>query len=111
MGTVSDDGKVRFLVLVTQELPNRWTRPFFVRALSIAEAYSEVLKSADGMFQTVAIRLEVHVLSAGMVASALQLKELAQFYWDLGRQAEANPNHDSAFEEAWDEHGAEPDDE
>jgi hypothetical protein len=106
---MSDD-KVPFLILASREGASPFTQLVFVRAKSLAEAYALALQEENGLCQHPDIRLRGFVASAGMMAKALQLKELAQFYFEAGRAAESNPNHDTTFEEAWDEHGAEPDD-
>lgn len=105
---MSDDGKALFLVLATLERPNPWTRMFFVRAASLAAAYRDVLNNDDhGMFQHPNVRLEGHVVSLSEIP---HVKMVAEAYWNAGRQAEANPNHDTTFEEFWEENGATPED-
>jgi len=107
---VSSDDKVPFLILATRQSGSPFTAIFFVRAKSLAEAYVEVLRDQSELCQHPDIRLQGHVASAGMMAQALQLKELAKFYFDAGRAAAATRATALAFEDAWDEHGAEPDD-
>lgn len=107
---MSSDDKVAFLILATRQGGSSFTAQFYVRAKSLADAYVQVLNDEGELCQHPDLRLQGFVASTGMMAKALQLKELAQFYFELGRQAEANPNHDTTFEEAWEEHGAEPDD-
>jgi hypothetical protein len=106
VGAVSVDDKVPFLVIRTLEAPVPHRTPIFVRAQTIQEAYTAAINHDPVVHPKVSF--EIFVVSAGEMANALLLKELAAFYWDLGRQAEANPNHEPTFEDAWDEHGADP---
>jgi hypothetical protein len=100
---VSKDDKVPFLVIRTLEAPVPHRTPIFVRTQTIQEAFAAAINQ-DPVFHP-RVSFEVFVVSPGMMAQALQLKELAAFYWNLGKTQEF-----PIFEDAWHAHGAEPDD-
>jgi len=98
------DNKVPFLILATRQGGAPFTAQFYVRATSLADAYARVLKEQAELCQHPDIRLQGFVASAGMMAQALNLQALARFYWNLARSSD-----EIGFDDAWDEHGAEPD--
>src|SRR5580704_4956949 len=95
-----DDEKVTFLVMVTVERPTRWSRPCFVRAGSLAEAYVEIIERDFAMFQVPNVHLEGFVIGAGENPDA---KRIAKAWWALARQSD-----EDGFEDLWNEHGALP---
>lgn len=99
------DNKITFLIMATLESPNRWSRPFFVRAASTAEAYQEVL--SNSMFQHPKVSLEAHIIDATMLPEMRPLlKAVARAYWYAGREAERTPNQNStSFDDHWEENG------
>lgn len=99
----ADYDTVPFMILATIGHHSPFRRPFFVRAKSIREAYEQVLK--DPVFQQPLVHLEAFVVSAADLAEVLPLKSVTKFYWNLGKTQEF-----PTFEEAWEAHGAEPDD-
>ena len=99
---MKDDDKAAFLILATRQSSAPFTALFFVRAKSLADAYTQVLKDEAELCQHPDLRLQAHVVSTGMMANVLRLKEMAKFYF--------NAANGQDFEEVWEEHGADPDD-
>ena len=97
-----------FLVVVTHEVPNRWSRPFFARATSLAEAYKHVIDKNVTMFQHPQVRLEGYVLG---YTELPDIKRIAKAWWTLAYQNAAEPNCCvEDFETLWNEHGGDPED-
>jgi hypothetical protein len=97
-----------FAVFATHEGPNRWSRPYFVRAGTLAEAYINVIEEHRSLFQHPHIRLEGFVIGLGELPD---MKRVAKAWWRLAYQNANNPNKgaEEDFDELWDEHGADPD--
>ena len=96
---MADDGKIVFLVMATVGNRTPFRHPFFIRAGSLREAYISALENE--MFQNVDVHLEGYVIGMDALTQALQLEELARFYWERGTEQDF-----PTFEDAWDEHGA-----
>lgn len=97
-----------YVIIATLETPMRWSRPFFVRAPSMAEAYIALIAQNRSMFQHPHVRFEGHVVSAGEMPDA---KRIAKAWWALAYANANGPNHSSHedFESLWELHGANPD--
>lgn len=96
-----------FAVFATHEGPNRWSRPYFVNAASLADAYTAVIDQHRALFQHPHIRLEGFVIGAGELPD---MKRIAKAWWTLAYQNANDPNRGSEddFEALWEEHGADP---
>ncbi len=106
-----NDDKASFLAMTTAGSA-KFRRVVFVRATSMQDAHAQVVAEASkhDLFQVPEVQIELHVVSAAEVSEALRLKEVARAYW---RAAAARAGKDpdtgeSAFEQLWDEQGAEP---
>jgi hypothetical protein len=84
----------------------------FVRAASMQDAHAQVVAEASAreLFQVPNLQIELHVVSASQLSEALRLKEVARAYWRtaLARAGKDPDTGESAFEQLWDEQGAEP---
>ncbi len=100
---MADDGKVTFLVMATFP-PSNYTRPFFVRAATIPDAYVDVITSNREAFQTPAFKFDISVIGLDQIPD---VKEVARKYWEAGRTLEPSSEF-GTFEEFWEEHGASP---
>jgi len=106
-----NDDKAPFLAITTTGSA-KFRRAVFVRATSMQDAHAQVIAEASehNLFQVPDVQIELHVVSAAQISEALRLKEVARAYW---RTAAARAGKDpdtgeSAFEQLWDERGAEP---
>lgn len=72
---MSDDSKIQFLVMATFATPHavghKLSRPFFVRADSVADAYATIMRRAsergDTSFENPHVHLEAFVLDEDIV--------------------------------------------
>jgi len=93
---------ITFLIVATTD---NWSRPFFVRAKTLPDAYADVIR-ANQQFLRPSVKLEGYVIDLDMIPD---VKDVARMYWDAGRAAEADPNTNTAFDDYWEEHGYSPD--
>lgn len=98
-----NDGKVTFLVMATFQ-PSNYTRPFFVRAATVPEAYLEVITQNKEAFNTPKFTLDISVIDLSVIPD---VREVARTYWEASRTVEPGGDY-SSFDEYWDEHGVSP---
>jgi hypothetical protein len=88
---------ILFLVMARLEGPSPWSRPFIVRANSVADAYRRIITTNEDMFQHPRILLEAYVLGLNDMPEA---KAIARSWWLLAGKSEKD------FATEWRRHGS-----
>lgn len=78
---MNDSDACLFVTIATLETPTRWSRPFLIRAPTMAEASIMLIDQNHSMFQHPHARFEGHVIGAGRIAARAQ----------CGSRSEARP--------------------